>query len=156
MRGPLPSVSRRGKVTIGVVAGALLLLIFLDQIVDLWTDWLWYSEVGYTQVFGGLIRTRIWLFVLFGVGVAAFVAANLYLAFRLRPMMRSNSPEQQALERYRMVLSPRIGLWIGLAASRIGLFECADCIFPIAAYQHPPVIKTGPTYLKRIGNVVKV
>ena len=122
MRGPLPSVSRRGKVTIGVVAGALLLLIFLDQIVDLWTDWLWFSEVGYTAVFGGLIRTRIWLFLLFGAGVAAFVAANLYLAFRLRPMMRANSPEQQALERYRMVLSPRIGLWIGLAAGLIGLF----------------------------------
>jgi uncharacterized membrane protein (UPF0182 family) len=122
MRGPLPSVSRRGKVTIGVVAGALLLLIFLDQIVDLWTDWLWYSEVGYTSVFGGLIRTRIWLFILFGVGVAAFVAANLYLAFRLRPMLRTNSPEQQALERYRMILSPRIGLWIGLAAGLIGFF----------------------------------
>jgi uncharacterized protein len=122
MRGPLPSVSRRGKVTIGVVAGALLLLIFLDQIVDLWTDWLWYTEVGYTEVFGGLIRTRIWLFILFGIGVGAFVAANLYLAFRLRPMLRSNSPEQQALERYRMVLSPRIGLWIALAAALIGLF----------------------------------
>jgi uncharacterized membrane protein (UPF0182 family) len=105
-----------------VVAGALLLLIFLDQIVDLWTDWLWYTEVGYTEVFGGLIRTRIWLFILFGIGVGAFVAANLYLAFRLRPMLRTNSPEQQALERYRMVLSPRIGLWIGLAAALIGLF----------------------------------
>ena len=98
------------------------MLIFLDQIVDLWTDYLWFSEVGFTAVFGGLIRTRIWLFLLFGAGVAAFVAANLYLAFRLRPMMRSNSPEQQALERYRMVLSPRIGLWIGLAAGLIGLF----------------------------------
>src|SRR5262249_17449285 len=47
---------------------------------------------------------------------------NLYLAFRLRPMMRSTSPEQHALERYRMLLSPRIGLWITLLAAVIGLF----------------------------------
>ncbi|HEX6870526.1 MAG TPA: UPF0182 family protein, partial [Micromonosporaceae bacterium] len=122
MRSPLPKVSRRGKVTIAVVGVALLVLIFADQLVNLWTDWLWYSEVGYTNVFGGLLRTKIWLFILFGLGVALFVGGNLYLAFRLRPLLRSNSPEQQALERYRMLLSPRIGLWVTGVAAVIGLF----------------------------------
>ena len=122
MRSPLPRVSRRGKVTLVVVGLTLVLLLFLNQIVGLWTDWLWFNEVGYTNVFGGLLRTKIWLFLLFGVAVGAFVGGNLYLGFRLRPMMRANSPEQHALERYRMLLSPRIGLWIGLVAGLIGLF----------------------------------
>ena len=122
MRSPLPRVSRRGKVTIAVVGAALVLLIFLDQFVDLWADWLWFDEVGFTSVFGGLLRTRIWLFLLFGLAVAAFVGGNLYLAFRLRPLMRSNSPEQHALERYRMLLSPRIGLWVTGVSAVIGLF----------------------------------
>jgi uncharacterized membrane protein (UPF0182 family) len=122
IRSPLPRVSRRGKVTIGVVGAVLILLILADQAVDLWTDWLWFSEVDYTNVFGGLLRTKIWLFVLFGVVFAAFMGANLYLAFRLRPLMRANSPEQHALERYRMLLTPRIGLLIGVAAGVIGLF----------------------------------
>jgi uncharacterized membrane protein (UPF0182 family) len=115
-------VSRRGKVTFIVIGAALLGLLFLNQAVDLWTDWLWFGEVGYTSVFGGLIRTKIWLFLLFGIGVGAFIAANLYLGFRLRPMMRANSPEQHALERYRMLLSPRIGLWIITVGAVIGLF----------------------------------
>jgi len=122
MRSPLPRVSRRGKVTIAVVSGALILLMFLDRIVDLWADWLWFSEVGYTNVFGGLLRTKILLFLLFGLGMAVFIGGNLYLAYRLRPLLRAHSPEQQALERYRMVLTPHIGLWISLVAGFIGLF----------------------------------
>lgn len=122
MRSPLPRVSRRGKVTFIVVGLALVFLLFLNQIVDIWTDWLWFGEVGYRNVFGGLLRTKIFLFLVFGLGVGAFVGANLYLAFRLRPMSRANSPEQHALERYRMLLSPRLGLWVTGASALIGLF----------------------------------
>ncbi len=122
MRNPLPRVSRRGKVAIVVVSSVLILLLFLDRIVDLWTDWLWYEEVDYTNVFGGLIRAKIFLFVLFGLGMAAFVGGNLYLAYRLRPLLRTHSPEQHALERYRTLLSPRMGLWIALAAALVGIF----------------------------------
>ena len=105
-----------------MVGVTLLFLIFADQIVSLWTDWLWFGETHYTAVFSGLLRTKIWLFLLFGIGFGAFVGGNLYLAFRLRPLLRANSPEQHALERYRMVFSPRLGLWtIGVGAV-VGLF----------------------------------
>jgi uncharacterized membrane protein (UPF0182 family) len=40
----------------------------------------------------------------------------------VRPLLRANSPEQQALERYRMVLSPRLGLWTILVGGVVGLF----------------------------------
>jgi len=46
----------------------------------------------------------------------------MYLAYRLRPFVRLRSPEQQALERYRMLLQPRMGLWIVLLSIVIGLF----------------------------------
>src|SRR5688572_20340421 len=103
MRSPLPKVSRRGRVTIAVVSAVLILLTVLGRLVDLWTDWLWFTEVKYTNVFGGLLRTKILLFLLFGIGMAAFIGANLYLAYRLRPLMRTHSVEQHALERYRML-----------------------------------------------------
>jgi uncharacterized membrane protein (UPF0182 family) len=118
----MPRVNRRGKVTLAVVSAIVLFLIFLDQLVALWTDWLWFDEVGFTSVFGGIIRTRIWLFLLFGLIVGGFVGANLYLAYRLRPLTRVTTPDQQALERYRMMLSPRMGLWTALAGAAIGLF----------------------------------
>src|SRR5262245_37354799 len=122
MRSPLPRVSRRGRVTIIVISVVLILLTVLGRLVDLWTDWLWFSEVNYTSVFGGLIRAKILLFLIFGLAMAGFVGGNLYLAYRLRPLLRTHSAEQHALERYRMVLTPRIGLWISVAAGLLGLF----------------------------------
>jgi uncharacterized membrane protein (UPF0182 family) len=125
-RTPLPRVSRRGRVTIAVVGATLALLLLADRFVNVWVDWLWFREVGYTQVFTGVLRTKIWLFVIFGVGLGAFVAGNLYLAFRMRPLLRNNSPEQHALERYRMVLTPRFVWWVSLAGGFIGLFAGAS------------------------------
>jgi hypothetical protein len=109
-------------VTIGVVIGVIVLFMLLGTIVDLWTDVLWYREVDYTQVFTGVLFTRVGLFAVFGVGMALIVALNLWLAYRMRPLLRPHSPEQASLERYRMLLTPRIWLWIAVLAGLVGLF----------------------------------
>jgi uncharacterized protein len=122
MRTPLPRINRRARVTFIVLACVVLLFVLLGSLVNAWTDYLWFSEVHYTSVFTTLLWTRLGLFVVFGVAMALVVAGNLYLAYRLRPFLRMHSPEQQTLDRYRSVLSPRIGLWIGLFAGLMGLF----------------------------------
>ncbi|MFJ5541692.1 UPF0182 family membrane protein [Micromonospora chalcea] len=119
---PLPRMSRRGRVTIGVLIGVFVLFTLLGWGVNAWTDWLWFNEVRYTQVFTGVLATRLLLFLVVGVGMALIVAGNLWLAYRLRPRMRPHSAEQATLERYRMLLSPRLGTWIALAAAVVGLF----------------------------------
>ncbi|HZN20872.1 MAG TPA: UPF0182 family protein [Micromonosporaceae bacterium] len=115
-------MSRRGRVTIAVLVGVFVFFTLLGWVVDAWTDWLWFDEVSYTQVFTNVLRTRLLLFLIFGLAMALFVGGNLYLAYRLRPLLYPHSLEQQALERYRMVLTPRIGTWIALAAGVIGFF----------------------------------
>ncbi|MFB9850415.1 UPF0182 family protein [Micromonospora andamanensis] len=119
---PLPRMSRRGRVTIGVLIGVFVLFTLLGWGVQAWTDWLWFSEVDYTEVFRGVLVTRLLLFLAAGLAMAAIVGGNLWLAQRLRPRMRPHSPEQATLERYRMLLGPRLGLWITVAAAIVGLF----------------------------------
>jgi uncharacterized protein len=119
---PLPRMSRRGRVTVGVLVGVFLLFTLLSWGVQVWTDWLWFREVAYTQVFTGVIATRLLLFVAVGLGMAGAVGLNLWLAYRVRPMLRPHSAEQVTLERYRVVLAPRIGTWIAVIALVIGLF----------------------------------
>ncbi|MEU8260120.1 UPF0182 family protein [Micromonospora sp. NPDC048999] len=119
---PLPRMSRRGRVTIGVLIGVFLLFTLLGWGVNAWTDWLWFDEVHYTEVFTGVLLTRLTLFLLVGAGLALIIAGNLWLAYRLRPRLRPHSPEQATLERYRMLLSPRLGTWIALVSAVIGLF----------------------------------
>ncbi|WP_208818031.1 UPF0182 family protein [Micromonospora terminaliae] len=119
---PLPRMSRRGRVTIGVLIGVFVLFTLLGWGVNAWTDWLWFDEVRYTQVFTGVLATRLLLFLVIGLGMGVILAGNLWLAYRLRPQLRPHSAEQATLERYRMLLSPRLGAWIALASAVIGLF----------------------------------
>jgi uncharacterized protein len=121
-RPPVPGMSRRGKVTIAVIVAVFLLFSLLGSAVDLWTEVLWFREVEFAQVFTGVLFTRVALFLVVGLGMALLVALNLWLAYRMRPLLRPHSAEQQSLERYRQLFAPRIGLWVALAAGLVGLF----------------------------------
>lgn len=122
MRTPLSRVSRRGRVTLVVLAVLLVLVAITDRAFDIWADWLWYDETGYTDVYSGILTTRALLLATFGLGVGLIVAVNLYLAYRMRPLLRPHSAEQHALDRYRMFLLPRMGTWIAVIAGLVGLF----------------------------------
>ena len=63
---PVPTLSRRAKIIIGVVVLLVLVLSVLGSLVRLYVDWLWFGEVDYRQVFTTGLRTRILLFVVFG------------------------------------------------------------------------------------------
>jgi uncharacterized membrane protein (UPF0182 family) len=65
----------------------LLLLAFLAlglvaQLVPLYTDWLWFGEVGYTNVFVTTLSLRGSLFAVLAVSVLVFLYANLTFAAR--------------------------------------------------------------------------
>ena len=119
---PLPRMSRRGRVTVGVLVGVFLLFTLLGWGIDAYTDLLWFREVDFTAVFTGVLLTRLLLFLAVGLAMALFIAGNLYLAYRLRPLLRPHSAEQATLERYRMVIAPRLGTWITVIGLIIGFF----------------------------------
>jgi len=119
---PVPSISRRAKIIIGVVVLLVLLLSVLGSLVRLYVDWLWFGEVGFRQVFRTGLRTRIFLFFTVGILMALVIGANIALAYRFRPPFRPVSPEQQNLERYRTALEPRRRLVALLVSGLLGLF----------------------------------
>ncbi|MET0425729.1 MAG: UPF0182 family protein, partial [Actinoplanes sp.] len=115
-------MSRRGRVTVGVLVGVFLLFTLLGWGIDAYTDYLWFDEVDKVNVFSGVLLTRLLLFVVIGLAVALIIGANLYLAYRLRPLLRPHSAEQATLERYRMIIAPRLGTWIAVICIVIGFF----------------------------------
>src|SRR5689334_1751857 len=108
----LPRMSRRGCVTVGVLVGVFLLFTVLAWGIDVFTDYLCFNEVDFVNVFSGVLLTRLLLFLTVGAVVALIIAGTLYLAYRLRPMLPPHSAEQATLERYPMILAPRLGTWI--------------------------------------------
>jgi uncharacterized membrane protein (UPF0182 family) len=64
------------------VALALFVVGLVAQVVPLYTDWLWFQEVGYRQVFLTTLSLRGSLFTAVAVGVLVFLWTNLTFAAR--------------------------------------------------------------------------
>jgi len=115
-------MSRRGRMFLAIAVGLVIFLVMLGSIVDVLTDRLWFKEVHYSQVFTTMMWTRVVMFLVVGALMGGVVAGSMFLAYSTRPMLRPRSAEQQALERYRMVLQPHIGRWIVVISALVGLF----------------------------------
>jgi uncharacterized protein len=61
---------------------AFIVLTGVGQAVPLYTDWLWFGEVGFTQVFTTVLTMRGWLVMGAGGLVFLFLYANLWMAAR--------------------------------------------------------------------------
>jgi hypothetical protein len=118
---PSIRVSRRGKIVIGVLVSLFVLLSVLGSLVRVYTNWLWFGEVGFRSVFSTILMTRIVLFVVVGLVMALIIGANVFLAYRMRPPFRPISQEQENLERYRVTLEPRKRLIFGALVTLIFL-----------------------------------
>ena len=68
-----------------VVLVLSVLGIALPALATLWTDWLWFNELQFQQVFTGIIWARIEIGLIAGLVAALLVAANVILARRLSP-----------------------------------------------------------------------
>ncbi len=100
------------------MTGAVLVAAFfgISVFTGIWTDRLWFSSLEYGSVFSKMLGTRVVLFIVFGVLMGAFVAVNLFLAYRFRPLFRPASLEQASLDRYREVVEP-LRRWLLVAVS---------------------------------------
>ncbi|WP_409331629.1 UPF0182 family protein [Trujillonella humicola] len=119
---PVPTLSRRAKLVLGAVGVLLVLFTAIGTLTNVYVDYLWFDETGYTEVFWTELQTRALLFAVAGVATGGLVALAVYLAYRFRPAFRPMSLEQQNLERYRQSLEPRRGLVLVAVAVVLGLF----------------------------------
>jgi uncharacterized membrane protein (UPF0182 family) len=121
----LPARPRLLGPALAVVAAVLLVG---GVALSIYTDLLWFREVGYSDVFTTVLQTRVLLFVVFGLLMAVVVGLNAAIAYRVRPPFRPMSLEQQNLERYRVAIEPYLlplllggagvfGLFAGLSAA---------------------------------------
>lgn len=95
-----PRSSRiRTLVLIGV---GILLLLFLSAsgLAQLYTDWLWFDSLGLTSVWSTVLGTQLVLGIGFATIFALLLWVNLFVADRLAPPERPESPEEDLIQRY--------------------------------------------------------
>ena len=101
-----------------VVLGLLLVLFSANRIAVLVTDFWWFDARGFREVFTTVLTTRVLLGIGFGVFLTALIAANLFLARKLRPFYVPSSPQQAQIQRYREMADPYLP-WLIIAVAAV-------------------------------------
>ena len=101
----------RGRV-IGVLAivAIIVLLASLRGIFTLYTDYLWYDDIGRTSVWTGILGAQIVLSVVFIALFFVLAWINLVVADRIAPALRPPGPEEELLARWHQTVGRRTGL----------------------------------------------
>jgi uncharacterized membrane protein (UPF0182 family) len=118
----MPTIERRRpsnrRIALIVIAAVLVIfLISLRGIAGFYTDYLWFEELGYTDVWRGLLLAKAVPTAVFTVIFFLLVLGNLIIADRLQPRFRPAGPEEELVERYRQFIGPYAGrVRLGVAA----------------------------------------
>ncbi len=108
---PAPATPHRSRRVIAislVVIAALVVAFFV--FANLYSDWLWYEQLGFSRVLTTQWLARISMFAIGFFGMALPVWLCIQLAYRLRPVYARLSSQ---LDRYQEVVEPlrRLGMW---------------------------------------------
>jgi len=81
-------MSRRRLIILAAIAALPILLIVGSMLASVWTELLWYGELGYERIFWTRILAHLAVAAVGGVVFFAIFLGNLYLARRLSPRIR--------------------------------------------------------------------
>ena len=119
----------RGRIIVSVVIGAVLLLAFSARsLSSFYVNLLWFDSVGHSEVYWGILTSKIELAAIFAVGAFVFLLVNLMIADKVAPLTLPNTPEDQTVIRIReataknrgklrVALAAVVALMLGLPAS---------------------------------------
>jgi uncharacterized membrane protein (UPF0182 family) len=118
---------RRRPIRLTVAIIAVLLFFVGPSLVTYYTDWLWFGEAGYQQVFTAMLRAQASLFTIVFAIAALWLAGNLNFALHaigdVRPVFTTREgmevvlPGRQQLRTLVLSLAMVIAVLVGLYAS---------------------------------------
>ncbi len=119
---PRPIARRRRGPLVPTIVAIVVLIVGLLVLSQLWTQVLWFDQLGFGQVLWTQWGTRVVLFVLGFAVMAGAVAISLQYAYRARPVYAPSSGEQANLDQYREAIEPlrRVVMIVGPLV--LGLF----------------------------------
>jgi uncharacterized protein len=107
------------KSPLALTFGILVVLgILFTALSGFYADWLWFKSVDFTNTWSTILGTKAFLFILGGLLTSLIVMANVFIAYKRRPLYVTMMVESDNLERYRSQVEPiRKGLFIGLSVA---------------------------------------
>ena len=114
---PSPRRRHRGRWwLVAAVVVIVILLVSLRSLADIYTDSLWFSSVGYHNVFSTLLVIKLGLFGVFGAIFFAVLWVNLVVCDRIVGHDIVLAQEDELVRRYQQYVRPYAGrIYVGLA-----------------------------------------
>ncbi|QTJ67239.1 UPF0182 family protein [Rhodococcus sp. ZPP] len=100
-------LSRRAMVWTAVLAVFAAVLVFGPRLIAVYTEWLWFGEVGYREVWGRVLITRLLSFAVVTALVGGLIFLVLLWAYRARPLFAAAVSKKDPIEEYRTVVMSR-------------------------------------------------
>ena len=103
-----------------VVVGLLFTFLILWWLRTVYTDLLWYGELGYRGVFTKILVMKIWLFTCGTIFAAAVLIANFYFAFKFSRGPSTLPFSDETMRLFRALLVAAVVITVLIAAPVFG------------------------------------
>ena len=126
LAGAIPEQLRRQWKWLVAVVVVVALLLLLNFLRGVYTDWLWFGELGFRGVYVKVLVTRVALFLAAGAVFGVLAGISLYFAYRLSAGAEESPLPQPTADFLRRVIS-----WGAIAGAVIlsvvfGLFAAGE------------------------------
>lgn len=113
MRAPsdLPRPRRVPRGRPAIVVTVLVLFVVLTSLrgtAGFWTDYLWFDQLGFGNVFTGILSAKFTLAIVFSAAAFVLLLVNLVVADRIAPRL-SLAPQDEVVQRYREAVGTHTG-----------------------------------------------
>ncbi|MGO1315512.1 MAG: UPF0182 family protein, partial [Cellulomonadaceae bacterium] len=121
-----PEGGRRKISPLAVTIGVLVVIVGIVVLAaSFWTEILWFTQLGYSEVIWTQWGLRAGLFVLGFAVMSVVVGLCLRIAYRSRPIYAPSTPEQATLDQYREAIEPLRRLVMIAVPAVLGFFAGA-------------------------------
>ncbi|MDP7542330.1 MAG: UPF0182 family protein [Acidimicrobiales bacterium] len=109
-------------IAFGLLLVGSILMLSLRGLAGFYTDYLWFDELGYGDVFRSVFFAQVVLVVLFTSLFFVICFVNLTVADRLAPAVRPPGPEEDLLARYHLAVGRRAWMVRACGSALLALF----------------------------------
>jgi uncharacterized membrane protein (UPF0182 family) len=133
------------------VAAVLILFIVLNISKGFYTEWLWFSSLGYGSVYTTILKTRVLIFFSAAIVFCIVFLGNLVLATRLAPKTEAGFWPWDIVQRLRKNM--RLGVIIGTAVLSLifGMVAQGNWEIVLRFFNGQPFGIADPIFQKDIG-----
>ncbi len=154
-RGGKPAPPARGGWTTArvflILAGVLTLFIFINILKGVYTEWLWFSNLGYSSVYATILKTKVLIFFSAAIIFCILFLGNLVLATRLAPKTEAHFWPWAIVRQLQSILRLNVILGTALLSLLFGLVAQSNWELVLRLFNGQPFGITDPVFRREIG-----